>query len=102
MGTLHTVNKSPFSHSTLRSCISVCADGDTLVLIEDGVFGAIPGSSDTETLIALIKQNIKVYALAPDTNARAIEKKIIPGIELINYDDFVKLSLEYTRIQSWY
>ncbi|VAW78495.1 hypothetical protein MNBD_GAMMA15-577 [hydrothermal vent metagenome] len=34
---LHTVNKSPFSHSSLESCLRFVGEGDVILLLVDGV-----------------------------------------------------------------
>lgn len=102
MGILHIVNKSPFTHNTLRSCIAVCTHEDTLLLIEDGVYGAIQNMPDTSALLPLIDAKMAFYALSSDVKARAIEKKISAQVQLINYDEFVKLTLSHNPIQSWF
>ncbi len=102
MGILHTVNKSPFTHSALKSCIAVCANEDALLLIEDGVFGGISNSPDAIALLDLINRGINIYALSEDVGARGIEKKIYSQIQMINYDGFVKLALDHKCVQSWY
>lgn len=102
MGILHTVNKSSFTHSTLKSCIAVCANDDALLLMEDGVFGGISSSPDATALLGLINRGIHIYALSGDVNARGIRKKLCEQIKIIDYDDFVELTLEHNCVQSWY
>ncbi len=102
MSTLHTVNKSPFSQNTLSSCIQVCAKQDAILLLEDGVFGAMRGSPCAEELTALIENGIKVYALEPDVKARGINEKMLEKIVLTSYNEFVQLSLNHRSVQSWY
>jgi sulfur relay protein TusB/DsrH len=47
-------------------------------------------------------QNLPVYALQSDLQARGIAPDtVIDGIELVDYDGFVKLATEYQKIQSW-
>ena len=41
MPILHLVNKSPYDGSNLDTATSIMKDGDSLLLIEDGVYGAI-------------------------------------------------------------
>ena len=41
---LHIVNKSPFTTTSLESCLRVAKPGATILLIEDGVYGALDGS----------------------------------------------------------
>lgn len=102
MSILHIINKSPFTHNTLRSCIAVCSEQDALLLIEDGVFGALQASPDTEVLQSLMEKNIVVYALSADVNARALTQKIEPRIKLITYEEFVQLTVKHNCTQSWY
>jgi tRNA 2-thiouridine synthesizing protein B len=102
MSTLHTINKSPFSHATLSSCLQVCGKQDGILLLEDGVFGALPSSPCAEELTAIIKTGVKVYALKGDVNARGLQEKIPTSIQLTDYNGFVHLSIKHKCIQSWY
>ena len=43
MSTLHTVNKSPFATQALVSCLNHAKAGDTVLMIEDGVYGGLGG-----------------------------------------------------------
>jgi tRNA 2-thiouridine synthesizing protein B len=38
---LHTVNKSPTDRNSLESCIRLAKKGGSVLLIEDGVYGAM-------------------------------------------------------------
>jgi tRNA 2-thiouridine synthesizing protein B len=102
MSTLHTINKSPFSHSTLASCLQVCAKNDGVLLLEDGVFGALVSAPCAGELTSLIAAGLKVYALAPDVSARGLGDKIRDDIALTDYNGFVQLSIDHTCVQSWY
>jgi tRNA 2-thiouridine synthesizing protein B len=102
MSTLHTINKSPFSHATLASCLQVCGKEDGILLLEDGVFGALTNSPCAEELIAIIETGVKVYALKGDVNARGLQEKIPTSIQLTDYNGFVQLSIEHKCVQSWY
>ena len=102
MSTLHTVNKSSFTHNTLKSCISICANNDGILLLEDGVFGALHSAPDADSLIALHNKGTTIYALSADVKARALEYKIASHIQLANYEEFVALTTHHKRIQSWY
>ena len=98
---LHTVNKSPFSQNTLRSCLRVVSNEDSVVLIEDGVYAALDDSSCSE-LIKNALQRVAVYSLLPDLKARGIEQRIIHGIQTIDYNDFVSLTEKHACVQSWF
>ena len=50
MGMLHTVNKSPFERNTLESCISLAKSGSSVLLIEDGVIGAMKGTVHSQKI----------------------------------------------------
>jgi len=102
MSTLHTVNKSPFEHHTLASCTRVCLAGDGLLLLEDGVYGALPAAPTGAALRALSDRGVKLLALAEDVRARGLEGRLAEGIQLTDYAGFVRLSCEHQTIQSWY
>lgn len=95
---LHTVNKSPHSHSALADCLRVCGEHGAVLLIEDGVYAALAGNAWLEPL-----RSVKaVYALAPDVAARGLEQRIAKGIQLVDYAGFVRLCCEHSTTQSWY
>ena len=102
MSTLHTINKSPYAHHALSSCLKVCAENDGILLLEDGVFGTLISAPGAEELQALIKQGVKVFALANDSKARGLEDKLAQDIKLIDYSEFVQLTLNHRSVQSWY
>ncbi len=102
MSTLHTVNKSPFTHTTLASCIAISGTADAILLLEDGVLGALASSPCANALKQLSTQGVKLYALLGDVKARGISARLNPAFTLIDYPEFVHLSASYQRVQSWY
>lgn len=98
---LHTVNKSPFSQDTLRSCLRVVSGQDSILLIEDGVYAALDDSACSE-LIKEALQRVAVYSLLPDLKARGITERIIAGIQTIDYAGFVDLTEKHDVVQSWF
>jgi tRNA 2-thiouridine synthesizing protein B len=102
MSTLHTINKSPYSHNALSSCLKICTENDGILLLEDGVFGTLTSAPGAEELQALIKRGVKVFALINDIKARGLEEKLAQDIELIDYNKFVRLTLDHRCVQSWY
>ena len=50
MSILHTVNKTPFERNSLESCLKFASPGAAVLLIEDGVYAALAGSS-AESLV---------------------------------------------------
>ena len=97
---LHIINKSPFEKNSLQSCISCAKDGSAILLIEDGVYGVLNNSAVAEDVKGAMGSNT-VYALEADVQARGIADKVLDGIQLIDYNGFVDLSVENDKIQSW-
>ena len=99
MSILHTVNKSPFQKNDLASCLAHASDDDAVLMIEDGVYGAIKG---TEAANQISAAGAKVFVLGVDLAARGIsEDKIADGVDVVGYDGFVKLAAEHKAVNSW-
>ncbi|HEX9625745.1 MAG TPA: sulfurtransferase complex subunit TusB [Acidiferrobacterales bacterium] len=97
---LHTVNKSPFERNTLDSCLTHAKKGSAILLIEDGVYGALKSTPYTDKVKAAMK-NVAVYALYPDIEARGMQDRTIDGIKLVDYPGFVDLVAEHATVQAW-
>jgi tRNA 2-thiouridine synthesizing protein B len=70
-------------------------------LNEDGGYGSKECTSKSG-LIDDTKGDITIYALGPDLDARGISKdKIIDGIKVVDYGDFVDLVAEHSASQAW-
>ena len=95
---LHIVNKSPSERNTLDSVLRIAQSG-SLLLIEDGVYAATRGNAAEARLTAAMAR-LKVYALLPDLEARAIADRVIDGVTTIGYDGFVDLVAEHDACQS--
>ena len=95
---LHTVNKSPFSNTSLESCLRFITPDDVILLMEDGVYAAARGTGRSH-LIEQALQRGKVYALQADLKARGLTD-LIEGVELADYDTFVDL-LEQHSSHAW-
>ncbi len=101
MSTLHTVNKSPFATQSLLSCINHVKDGDAILLIEDGVYGAAAGTGVSDA-VAGKAGSVKFYVLGPDLEARGIPAtRLLEGVEVVDYAGFVGLAAEHDRAQAW-
>lgn len=97
---LHTVNKSPFGDDSLARCLEVAKPGSAVLLIEDGVYGVIQGSSAADAVTQAMGDK-EVYALESDVNTRGIQDKVLDGIKLIDYSAFVELATQHDRVQAW-
>jgi tRNA 2-thiouridine synthesizing protein B len=101
MAMLHTVNKSPFERSSLQSCLAHASAGASVLLFEDGVYGALKGSSVAGQVQEAMGQ-CTLYALGPDLKARGLdESKLIDGINVVDYAGFVNLAAECDKVQAW-
>ena len=48
------------------------------------------------------QKTTKIYVLGPDLKARGLDKSsLISNIEIIDYKEFVKLTVENNKIQNW-
>ena len=101
MSLLHTVNKSPFEKNALESCVRLALKGSSILLTEDGVYGAVKGTAKSD-LVANAMSNISVYVMGPDLDARGVNKdKLIDGVKVVDYDGFVDLVAEHKATQAW-
>ena len=75
---LNIVNKSPLDRNGLDACLRIAAPG-ALLLIEDGVYAAVRGTS-VEARVTAALARFRVYALLPDLEARAVADRVIDGV----------------------
>ena len=95
MALLHTVNKSPFEKSSLQTCLRIAVQGSSVLLIEDGVYGAMNGTS-LNGMLSDAGNRLRIYVLGPDLTARGLsEKDVMKGVEVVDYDGFVDLVVEH-------
>ncbi len=87
MAVLFIVNRA----SALASCLATAEASDTVLLIEDGVFGAI-GAPAARSPIA---------ALEPDLRARGLLGRIADGVRAISDADFVDLAIAHSPVVTW-
>lgn len=102
MAILHTVNKSPFSNNTLQSCLSVLQPGDTLLLIEDGIYGCLPSADTFAKIEQLHAAGVKLRVLEEDLAARGLKEQKSELFETADYNQFVELCTQHTSVQSWF
>jgi tRNA 2-thiouridine synthesizing protein B len=101
MSQLHTVNKSPLDRNALESAVKHATKGSAVLLIEDGIYGAMKGT-DKSGLVTDAIGDVSFYVMGPDLKARGIdESKVIDGIKVVDYKGFVDLVAEHDATQSW-
>ena len=96
---LHILNKSPLEKGSLDTVLRLARSGAVL-LIEDAVYAATRGHG-AESKLRQLMARLKVYALAPDLQARGVADRVIDGVELVDYEGFVDLVVEHPASQSW-
>jgi len=75
--------------------------GGGVLLIEDGVYGAIAGTAQSE-LVENRKDDLKLFVLGPDLAARGLaDKPLIDGVTVVDYGGFVDLAAEHDAVHSW-
>jgi tRNA 2-thiouridine synthesizing protein B len=97
---LHTVNKSPFEHRALESCLKFARPGSAVLLIEDGVYAAARDTA-VARLLQEAQKSVSIYALKPDVEARGMQNRVMDGVRLVDYGGFVDLVAEHNAVQSW-
>ena len=94
---LHTVKTSPFQTFAISDCLSLMADQDTMLLIEDAVIASQAKHPFYEQLALLSKQG-RLFVLDVDLQARGIDNNI--GIRC-SYTDFVELVVQHKSQIAW-
>ena len=98
---LHLINKSPFDRNSLDSCLRLAKTGNSVLLIEDGVYAAMAKASSAKAVKARM-EDLTFYVLGPDVSARGLDDiPLIDGINVIDYGGFVDLVVEHEVAQSW-
>lgn len=94
---LHIIAKSPVEPRMLERIDA----GDTVLFIRSAVFAVMSGNILRERLKTMSIQN-QLFVLSPDLIARGIlAEELLEGIGIIDYSDFVELTIEYPVINSW-
>jgi tRNA 2-thiouridine synthesizing protein B len=85
MAALHIVNR----FSALTSCLEVAASDDSVLLIQDAVY-------------ALTQAPPRVLlAIAEDVRARGLESRLQEDVRLVDYAEFVDLTVTHQPLISW-
>jgi len=98
---LHIVNRSPFEHSALPSCLRLAKRGSGILLIEDATLAASAAGEWAERLSAAMVEH-PLYVLLSDFRARGFgEAQLIAGATAVDDAGFVALVCEYDASLSW-
>ncbi|KHN50144.1 sulfurtransferase complex subunit TusB [Pectobacterium fontis] len=94
---LHTLSCSPY-HADLDALLRSVGQGDAVVLLQDGVIAALAGG---DSIRRLLDPEVPLYALRADVAARGITEQISNSVVLIDYNEFVQLTVEYPQQLAW-
>ncbi|MCF4997078.1 sulfurtransferase complex subunit TusB [Pseudomonas syringae] len=96
MSTLHVLSHSPFGDDRLTSCLRLIGSADALLLCGDAAYAL---QADTAPFNALDARRVKLFVLAEDAEARAID--VPDWAQMIDYPAFVELSIEHDKVNTW-
>ncbi len=87
---LHTINKQ----RALEQCAQVIKTGDSVVLLEDGVYLLL-------TPEVLNKDGVKWFAVAADVARRGLQEHLPASIKMIDYRQFVAATVAAEKLCHW-
>jgi len=94
MPTLFILSHAPHLDPTEAKKIAFAAEGDCVLLIEDGVYAAAPVPTQAaKAMEEAVARGVRVCALRPDLDARGVRTEL----ETVDYPGFVDLIVEYDR-----
>ena len=98
MATLHIVNSPPDHGAALSHCLRAATQGDTVLLIGNGVLCAV---SAVFARAAPGATELSWYALSDDIESRGIANHIAASIRQVDDGVFVDLVATHQPIVSW-
>ena len=102
MPSLHLIRHAWNDRTSTLASLERLGPHDRVMLIEDGVYGAVSGSIAAEVLREYRPRLAGVLVLQPDAIARGLRPQdLITEVENTDYAGFVALSLLSDRIVSW-
>ena len=98
---LHILRHSPHAQSCFASCLRTINARQSLLLIEDAVYGLFPGTSSRSAL-EYLPATVRLYALDVDLQARGLALDDVPTrATIISYAMMVELTVEHHKVVSW-
>ncbi|WP_445004488.1 sulfurtransferase complex subunit TusB [Halomonas mongoliensis] len=94
---LHILNRSPATSEVYRQALAAMGPEDRLLLIEDGVQGAM-----TALVGHFAEAAGRLHALHDDLEARGLTAHCDPSVEVVDMAGFVTLTEEAERTLSWF
>ena len=100
MSTLHTLSINPHCLHHIQGFIDLMREGDELLLLANGVYGALVDAEINIPLEQLLDSG-KLYVLKDDLLARGIPASSTPQATLISYEGFVDLVVKHQNTYNW-
>ncbi|MCP4987292.1 MAG: sulfurtransferase complex subunit TusB [Colwellia sp.] len=97
MSTLHLVRQSAFATNDFAQCLSVLAQQDSIVLMDDGCYNLKHSLMDS--LIKRVDGSILIHVVSSHAEARAIESD--EAIKHIEMTDVVVLTFNHNKVITW-
>ena len=99
---LHLINFQLRGTDAVQRFLGRLESRACVLLIENGVYSARLDGSESIEMVKLAGK-FEVRVLGPDLEARGIaQSELIIGIEVIDYTDFVELSITDGPVVSWF
>ena len=95
---LHSLCAAPDS-SAFKDCCRLLRKGDAVLLMGDGVYGAL---ADTVPCCDLLRSGAELYLLESDTTAAGILERVDSEASIANFDDFAALTERFPKFIAWY
>lgn len=100
MAILHIVNRAPSAGGMTEPLLGLLSAGDGLLLIENGVYGALWGVLPIERYSVLAE--VSRFVLVPDLEVRGLAlDRCDPSFQLTDYAGFVDLIARFDASISW-
>ncbi|MGQ4879829.1 sulfurtransferase complex subunit TusB [Billgrantia sp. LNSP4103-1] len=94
---LHILNRPPSSSLVYREALAAMGGTDRLLLVEDGVLGALPSQVRHFQSV-----QGRLFALREDLASRGLAGQCDPGVQVVDVDGFVILTEEADKTVSWF
>ena len=98
---LHVLRHAPQDSSRFASALRSMGPEQGLLMIEDGVYSLLLGTSSNNAL-QLLPASVCLYIMEADASARGLAIDDLPKrVKLIDYPTFVQLCTQYHKVLSW-
>ncbi len=95
---LHLI-MSPPAMTDIASITLTLDKADEILLLQDGVYGAVTQSHEFISIIEMLPS--RVYLLEDDVLARGLTPYLHPNVRVIDYQQFVDLTVKHTKQITW-